>query len=122
MHERWAPALAASRHPPPGPAAGDRVDDDAGRPRRSAIRQAFADQPWFGPMQERPHPFETTYDAPSYVRLLDTYSDYRLLDPEVRRRLFEELAEMIEVRHGGRVTRQYSSTLFLTRRNHVAAG
>ena len=55
------------------------------------------------------------------MRLLDTYSDYRVLDPDVRRRLFDELVAMIETDHGGRVTRRYSATLVLVRRNQVAA-
>jgi hypothetical protein len=50
------------------------------------------------------------------MRLLDTYSDYRLLDPEVRQALFDELERVVDERHGGRVTRRYSPTLFLARR------
>ncbi len=121
VHERWAPELALSRHPAPSASADDTSDDLAGRRRRSQMRDSLADQPWFDPFEPRAHPFEISYDAPSYVRLLDTYSDYRLLDPEVRRNLFDELVSMIETNHGGRVTRRYSATLFLARRNQVAA-
>ncbi len=121
VHERWAPELARSRHPTPGPTADDVGDDLVGRRRRSQIRASLTDQPWFEAVEARAHPFEATYDADAYVRLLDTYSDYRLLDPEVRRHLFDELVAVIESRHGGRVTRQYSATLFLVRRNQVAA-
>ncbi len=90
----------------------------AGDPRSVS---ALADQPWFEPLESRPHPFDLTYDADTYVRLLDTYSDYRLLDPEVRRRLFDELVAVIETNHGGRVTRTYAATLVVVRRNQVAA-
>jgi SAM-dependent methyltransferase len=121
VHERWAPELAASRHAVPGPTTDDEGDDALGRRRRSQIRNALADQPWFEPVEQRAHPFEITYDADTYVRLLDTYSDYRLLDPEVRRHLFDELVAVIETNHGGRVTRRYSATLYLTRRNQLAA-
>ena len=121
VHDRWAPELARSRHPAPSPSADDTGDDLAGRRRRSQFRESMAEQPWFEPLEPRAHPFEVTYDAPAYVRLLDTYSDYRLLDPEVRHQLFDELMAMIEANHGGRVTRRYSVTLFLARRNQVAA-
>ncbi len=121
IHEHWAPDLAASRHGPPGGSTDDHLDDTVGRSRRSQIRTALAEQPWFEPLEPRHHPFQVTYDADTYVRLLDTYSDYRLLDPDIRRHLFDELVAMIETDHGGRVTRHYSATLFVARRNQVPA-
>ena len=41
--------------------------------------------------------------------------------PTSARGLFDELVAVIETDHGGRVTRQYSATLFVARRNQVAA-
>ena len=50
------------------------------------------------------------------MRLLDTYSDYRLLDADVREGLFDDVVGMLDERHGGQVTRRYSPTLYLARR------
>ncbi len=54
VHERRAPELAASRHAMPGPTTDDHGDDARGRLRRSQIRQALVDQPWFVPLEPRP--------------------------------------------------------------------
>ena len=116
VHEPLAPELAATRYGGPALDEGDRVDEWHGRRRRGEIARALSEHPAFGEVVEHPHPFETTYDARQFVRLLDTYSDYRLLDPDVRDELFAQIVEMLDERHGGQVTRRYSPTLFLARR------
>ncbi len=116
VHERWAPQIAATRYAGEGLSPDDRIDELHGRRRRSDINRFLAEHGQFAAPIERAHPFDTTYDAQQFVRLLDTYSDYRILDADVRRQLFAEMVEMIESRHDGRVVRHYSPTLFLARR------
>jgi SAM-dependent methyltransferase len=116
VHERWAPNVGDSRYGDGDGNPDDRVDDRQGRRRRSDMSRALAEHPDFGPAVARPHPFETTYDARQFVRLLDTYSDYRLLDAEVRQGLFDDVVDMLDERHGGQVTRHYTPTLYLARR------
>ena len=64
----------------------------------------------------RSYAWETTYDAASYLRLLDSYSSYRVLDPSVRDRLFTHIAEMIDSRFNGRVIRQWQTELYIAQR------
>ena len=56
------------------------------------------------------------------MRLLDTYSHYRVLDEDVRARLFDELTEMIDTRFGGQLTRRYDTVLALSRLQPVPDG
>ncbi|HEU5198849.1 MAG TPA: class I SAM-dependent methyltransferase [Ktedonobacterales bacterium] len=64
----------------------------------------------------RSYAWETTYDAANYLRLLDSYSSYRVLDPSVRDRLFTRIAEMIDSRFNGRVIRQWQTELYIAQR------
>lgn len=64
----------------------------------------------------RSYAWETTYDAASYLRLLDSYSSYRVLDPSVRGILFTCIAEMIDSRFNGRVIRHWQTELYIAQR------
>jgi SAM-dependent methyltransferase len=70
----------------------------------------------FAPPVTRRYLWETTYDAAGYLALLDTYSDYRRLAPDVRARLFDGLATLIDRDFGGRITKGYLTTLTVVRR------
>jgi SAM-dependent methyltransferase len=54
------------------------------------------------------------YAADDYVRLLATHSDHIVLDPEVRARLLDRVAEVIE-EHGGQLEVPYVTRLCLAR-------
>ncbi len=58
---------------------------------------------------------EIEYDAAGYLALLDTYSDYCRLAPDVRARLFDGLATLIDRDFGGRITMGYLTTLVVAR-------
>ncbi len=116
VHERWVPDIAETRYAGEGRTADDRIDALHGRRRRSELDLAIGEQGSFSPAVLHPYPFDTTYDARQFVRLLDTYSDYRLLDADVRQNLFDDVVSMLDQRHGGQVTRRYSPTLYLARR------
>ena len=70
----------------------------------------------FGPVTVRRYPWEESYDSASYIGLLNTYSGHLALDPDTRQRLFEGLAELIDSRFGGRITKGYLTILYLARR------
>jgi SAM-dependent methyltransferase len=116
VHERWAPHIAETRYVGAGQSADDRIDELQGRRRRSEIVLALGEQGSFSEAVLYPHPFDTTYDSRLFVRLLDTYSDYRLLGGDARDQLFGDVVAMLDQRHGGQVTRHYSPTLYLARR------
>ena len=86
------------------------------RVRRGTHREQIERHPAFGPLVEHSHPFELTYDSAGFVRLLDTYSHYRLLDENTRQALFAELTDVVDTRYDGRVVRRYNSTLYMAAR------
>jgi SAM-dependent methyltransferase len=71
---------------------------------------------FFSAPEVRNYLWETTYDAASYLRLLDSYSTHRVLDPDVHDRLFAAIGELIETRFEGRVTRRWRAELYAARR------
>lgn len=75
----------------------------------------------FGPVTVRRHVWEQAYDAAGYLRVLDTYSGHRSLAPEKRERLFQGIAELIETRYGGRITKGYLAMLYVAHRAHSGA-
>ena len=71
---------------------------------------------FFKAPEVRHYSWETTYDTASYLRLLDSYSSYRILDPATHERLFAAVGELIETRFGGTVTRRWRAELYVARR------
>lgn len=69
----------------------------------------------FGPVEMRSYAWGDTVTAARYVALLGTYSDHRMLAPEVRSRLFGRVAEVIDDA-GGRMTMPTVSRLLMARR------
>jgi SAM-dependent methyltransferase len=70
----------------------------------------------YGPVTVRRYPFDVDYDAASYIRLLNTYSDHRALESDVRGRLFEGIAGLIDTEYGGYITKGYVATLYVAHR------
>jgi hypothetical protein len=60
--------------------------------------------------------WEQEYTAEQQVKLLNTYSDYRKLDQERRKELYNELTELIERKHGGKLTRPYLTVLYFAKK------
>ncbi len=71
---------------------------------------------FFNAPEVRNYTWETTYDTASYLRLLDSYSTHRILDPATHERLFAAIGELIETRFGGMVTRRWRAELYVARR------
>ncbi|HIE14077.1 TPA: class I SAM-dependent methyltransferase [Candidatus Bathyarchaeota archaeon] len=62
------------------------------------------------------YPWTKEYTADQYIKLLNTYSDHRLLGAERRRRLFTAIKTLIEKEYRGKIIRPYLTVLFVARR------
>jgi SAM-dependent methyltransferase len=70
----------------------------------------------FGEVTVRRYCWDVTYDAASYLRLLDTYSNHRILENQRRERLYHDIADLINTRYDGRITKGYLAILYVARR------
>jgi SAM-dependent methyltransferase len=57
--------------------------------------------------------WDVIYDAASYLRLLSTYSNHIALDDQRRNRLFHDIADLINTRFDGRITKGYLAILYM---------
>ena len=69
----------------------------------------------FTAVERRRYPWHAEYDARTYARLLGTYSDHLALPDDVRARLLEGIAALIDGRFGGRIRKHYSTDLYVAR-------
>ena len=102
-YERWDPAT------PPGlrlPAAAAIPFDSAELDRSGR----------FGPAVFRRYEWELAYPTAAYLDVLRTYSGHRALDPERRRRLLDCVADLLEARYGGRISKRYLTELRVAHR------
>jgi SAM-dependent methyltransferase len=83
--------------------------------RRFVRGEALAASGYFAAPVIRSYSWEITYDTPSYLQLLDSYSTYRILDPALHARLFTAIGEMLETRFGGKISRQWRAELYIAR-------
>ena len=67
----------------------------------------------FAPVVVRTFPWTQVYTTAAYLRLLNTYSNYRNLDEPTRTQLLRAIADLIDQRYGGTVTKSYLAVLFL---------
>ncbi len=105
VYSTVAPELARDFAPPPQP---DAVVTD--------YHHLITDSGFFGDLQIKKHTMATVYDAEGYVDLLGTFSDHRALGAKIRRRLLDEIAEVIERDFSGRILRETVALLYLARR------
>lgn len=93
------------RGPPAVPAGG--------RDRRPEIAATglFA-----GPVERLTYPWSRRLDAPTYLRLLDTYSGHRQLTAEQRRCLHTGIADLLEARFDREHLEERNAVLYLGRR------
>ena len=62
---------------------------------------------------KRVYPWTQTYSSEQYIKLLGTYSGHIALPDENRCLLFEGIANLIETKYNGRITKHYESILDL---------
>ncbi|MYS39621.1 methyltransferase family protein [Streptomyces sp. KhCrAH-43] len=70
----------------------------------------------FGATVFRRYEQDLTYTASEYLNVLRTYSGHRALPNAARRGLLDSVAELIDGRYGGRVTKRYLVELGVSRR------
>lgn len=70
----------------------------------------------FGDVAVRRYHWDVTYDAASYLRLLDTYSNHRVLERHRHDRLFRDIADLINTRYHGYITKGYLAMMYVARR------
>lgn len=70
----------------------------------------------FGPVTVRRHVWEQRYDAEHYIRMLNTYSNYRVLPAEQQQWLYRSIQRMIDADCGGQITMGYTTMLYLARK------
>jgi SAM-dependent methyltransferase len=103
VYERVAPDLGA-RTPGKSP-------QDVGR-RLCVDELVQSDR--FGAVTASEHGWQTEYERDTYLQLLDTQSDHRLLDPALRERLFSEIGRAIDDA-GGAFPVSYVAELYVAR-------
>ena len=70
----------------------------------------------FAPAIARTYPWQQRYTTAAYLRLINTYSNYRSLDEPTRAELFQAIANLIDQRYGGSITKSYLAVLYLARK------
>ncbi|GHO99273.1 methyltransferase type 11 [Reticulibacter mediterranei] len=70
----------------------------------------------FSKVTVRRYRWDVTYDAASYLRLLDTYSNHRILEQQRRDRLYHDIADLINTNYGGRITKGHLALLYVAHR------
>jgi SAM-dependent methyltransferase len=83
--------------------------------RRFVRGEALLASGYFAAPTIRTYSWETTYDTAGYLQLLDSYSTYRILDPALHARLFDAIGDMLEMRFGGKISRQWRAELYIAK-------
>lgn len=83
--------------------------------RISGIENEIRESGKFGDLSIQQFPWEERYETDQYLRLLDTYSDHRLLPPEERASLYHGITEVL-AQHGGFLRKPYVAVLYLARK------
>jgi len=103
-YERWDPDTPSGGVRLPAaaavPASGEELDR-SGR---------------FGPVTFRRHEWELQYTSAGYVDVLRTYSGHRALEPVAQANLLACVAELIDTRFGGQISKRYLTELRVARR------
>jgi hypothetical protein len=70
----------------------------------------------FTPVGVRTYPWQKTYTTAEYIALLNTYSDHRSMEPDRREGLYTGIAQLIDQRFDGQVTKEYLAVLYLAKK------
>jgi hypothetical protein len=62
------------------------------------------------------YPWSESYTTADYLRLLNTYSPNRNLTESKRTRLFQGIADLIESKYGGAITKPYLAVLYIAKK------
>lgn len=70
----------------------------------------------FAPTVVQTYPWARSYSAEEFVRLHNTFSNYRSLDDATRAAIFRAIAELINRHYAGTITKSYLAVLYLARK------
>lgn len=70
----------------------------------------------FGPAGIRRYEWDLTYSTQEYLDVLRTYSGHRALPAPAREGLLAGIADLIDTRHGGSITKRYMTDLMTAER------
>lgn len=99
---------------------GEGLPDGASFPRPGDLPDQLADisnSGLFEPVMVREFDWEVTYDAESYIRLLNTFSGHIAMRPWQRDRLYSEIRRRLAQRGDGRLRRGWGAVLHIARRS-----
>lgn len=74
----------------------------------------------FAPVVIKTYPWSQTYTTAEYLCLLNTYSNYRNLEEDTRTQVFQDIADLIDQRYGGAITKSYLAVLYLAQKRSDA--
>ncbi len=70
----------------------------------------------FGEVTYRSYRWDATYNTANYLNLLNTYSNHLNLDIIKKARFFDALAQLINTKFNGEITKGYLTTLYVAHR------
>jgi SAM-dependent methyltransferase len=70
----------------------------------------------FAPVVVKTYPWTQSYTTATYLRLLNTYSNYRNLEERTRMQLFHDIADLIDHKYNGTVIKEYLAVLYLAKK------
>jgi SAM-dependent methyltransferase len=73
----------------------------------------------FDLVAHRGYPWHTEYDGRGYACLVGTYADHIQLPADVRTRLLDGIAALIDTRFGGRIKKHYVADLYVARARDI---
>jgi SAM-dependent methyltransferase len=103
---------------------GEGLSVDATRPRPGDLPDNAADveaSGLFDDVQVRQYDWEITYDAESYIALLDTFSGHLAMAPDKRDHLYGAIRTRLADRPDGALRRHWGSVLHVARRRPSSA-
>lgn len=123
-HEPLDPAFAAAMY-----GIEQKIVPDWPDPRNAPdLRQSIRDTAaaidatgLFAPVIVRTYPWTQSYPTAEYLRLHNTYSNYRSLNEATRVRLFAAIANLIEQQSAGVYTKRYLAVLYLAHKKPETA-
>ncbi|WP_445638136.1 Methyltransferase type 11 domain-containing protein [Nostoc sp. DSM 114161] len=92
------------------------VKDDKPLPREHEVASKIGEIQQiglFGEVVYRSYRWDATYDSASYLNLLNTYSGHINLDSLKRARFFDAIAQLINTKFNGQITKGYLTTLYV---------
>jgi SAM-dependent methyltransferase len=115
LYLRLVPDLYAKRPGFPGLASRAGDPGPGRQPSESTASAEILQTGLFTAVTERTYPWPATFTADSFIDLLQTQSDHRLLPEDTRAELFAGVREII-ADHGGQVVIPHATLLVLARR------